>query len=74
MNQLAACVLLMHYRLRLNLFTAQGRETQERVEVILRQLEEQKKSELANRRKGVWFLPLAYDDLALTHAKRSMID
>jgi hypothetical protein len=74
MNRLDACVLLMHYRLRLNSFTAQSRETQERVEVILRQLEEQKKSELANRRKGEWVLPLVCDDLALTHAKRSMID
>jgi hypothetical protein len=52
MDRLDACVLLMHYRLRLNSFTAHGRETHERVEVILRQLEEQKKSELANRRKG----------------------
>jgi hypothetical protein len=74
MSRPDACVLLMYYRSRLESFTAQGRETQERVEVILRQLEEQKKSEIANRRKGVWFLPLAYNDLALTHAKRSMID
>jgi hypothetical protein len=52
MNRPDVCILLMHYRLRLNSFTAQGRETHDRVEVILRQLEEQKKSELANRRKG----------------------
>jgi hypothetical protein len=52
MNRLAAYVLLMHCRFCLNSSTAQGRETHERVEVILRQLEEQKKSEIANRRKG----------------------
>jgi hypothetical protein len=74
MNRPDTCVLLMHYRLRLNSFTVQGRETHEGVEVILRQLEEQKKSELANRRKGEWFVSLAYDVLVLTYAKRSMID
>jgi hypothetical protein len=52
MNRPDAFILMMHYRLRLNSFAAQGHETHERVEVILRQLEEQKKSELANRRKG----------------------
>jgi hypothetical protein len=52
MSRSDACVLLINHRLRLNLFTAQGRETQAGIEVILRQLAEQKKSELANRRKG----------------------
>jgi hypothetical protein len=74
MNRPDVCFLLMHYRLRLDSFTAQGRETQERVDVIMRQLEEQKKSELANRRKGGGFSPLVCDDLALTHGKMSMID
>jgi hypothetical protein len=51
-DRLGVCVLLIHYRSRLNLLTAQGREIQEGVEVIMRQLAEQKDSELANLRRS----------------------
>jgi hypothetical protein len=71
-----SCVYLFDpsSRSRLNLLTAQGRETQETVEGISRRQAEQQEAELADLRASESFLTLVYGNSVLNHAKGSMTD
>jgi hypothetical protein len=66
--QSTSCLYLVDppSRSRLNLLTAQGRETQETVEGISRRQAEQQEAELADLRASELFSTLVYGDLQLT--------
>jgi hypothetical protein len=71
-----SCVYLVDpsSRSRLNLLTAQGRETQETVEGISRRQAEQQEAELAELRASELFSTPVYGDSVLNHVKGSMTD